>query len=426
VIVLITGATGFIGGRLAQRLAASGHAIVAAVRDRGRLHLPAAQFRYVRADFVRDVTPDAWSDRVRGVDAVVNAVGLFHEHGAQTFDAIHRRAPIALFAAAAQEGIRRIVQLSALGADAAAATEFLRSKRDADEALLAMSPDARVAQPSLVYGTGGASAALLTMLASLPVVPLPGDGAQRVQPIHIDDLIAALQALVERDDVPGGRFALVGPAPLSLRDLLATLRERMALPPARFMPIARPLVRAAASIVPGGLVDRDALEMLDRGNTADPSQTLRLLGTPARPVSAFIGTSDAAAVRTQARLRWLLPLLRASVAAVFIVTGIVSFGLYPLASSIELVVRTGAPAPIAPALVYIGAALDLALGVLVFVLHGARRIWLWRAQAALIVVYSAIIAWRLPEFWLHPYGPMLKNLPLLAAIALLHELEERA
>ncbi len=382
-IVLITGATGFIGGRLAQRLAASGHAIVAAVRDRGRLHLPAAQFRYVRADFVRDVTPDAWSDRVRGVDAVVNAVGLFHEHGAQTFDAIHRRAPIALFAAAAQEGIRRIVQLSALGADAAAATEFLRSKRDADEALLAMSPDARVAQPSLVYGTGGASAALLTMLASLPVVPLPGDGAQRVQPIHIDDLIAALQALVERDDVPGGRFALVGPAPLSLRDLLATLRERMALPPARFMPIARPLVRAAASIVPGGLVDRDALEMLDRGNTADPSQTLRLLGTPARPVSAFIGTSDAAAVRTQ-------------------------------------------PAPIAPALVYIGAALDLALGVLVFVLHGARRIWLWRAQAALIVVYSAIIAWRLPEFWLHPYGPMLKNLPLLAAIALLHELEERA
>ena len=61
------------------------------------------------------------------------------------------------------------------------------------------------------------------------------------------------------------------------------------------------------------------------------------------------------------------------------------------------------------------------LGVAIFVLP--RRRWLWRAQIALIAIYSVVIAWRLPEFWLHPFGPLLKNIPLVAAIILLHELD---
>ena len=48
--------------------------------------------------------------------------------------------------------------------------------------------------------------------------------------------------------------------------------------------------------------------------------------------------------------------------------------------------------------------------------------WLWRAQAALIVLYTAIITWRLPEYWIHPYGPLVKNLPMLAALWLLDAL----
>ena len=78
----------------------------------------------------------------------------------------------------------------------------------------------------------------------------------------------------------------------------------------------------------------------------------------------------------------------------------------------------------APLLLYGAATIDLALGIAV--LAWRRRIWLWRLQMAVIAGYMAIITVALPEYWLHPFGPVLKNLPLLALILALHELERRA
>jgi len=76
------------------------------------------------------------------------------------------------------------------------------------------------------------------------------------------------------------------------------------------------------------------------------------------------------------------------------------------------------PTALAPLFLYGAAALDLVLGVLTLVLK--RRSQLWLAQIALIVGYTAIISLRLPEYWLHPYGPVLKNLPMLAVLWLLY------
>jgi len=71
---------------------------------------------------------------------------------------------------------------------------------------------------------------------------------------------------------------------------------------------------------------------------------------------------------------------------------------------------------------YGAALLDIAFGLAVYLVR--RRRWLWRLQIGVVVTYSAIIALALPEFWLHPFAPMLKNLPLLAALVLLHELDD--
>ena len=199
-------------------------------------------------------------------------------------------------------------------------------------------------------------------------------------------------------------MALVGPAPLLLPDLLLRLRAGLGLPRAPVIVVPAPLVAAAASLatlLPGALLDRDTLAMLARGNAADATATSKLLGRAPRGVDAFIPPRDAPTTRAAARLTWLLPLLRGSVAIVWLVTGIVSLWVYPVADSYALLARTGVPAALAPAALSARPARPRVRLARADAARYARR-WLWRAQAALILCYSSMIAWRLPEFWLAP------------------------
>src|SRR5690606_29140251 len=132
--VLLLGATGLIGRRLAEVLGGAGHRLVLGVRDRERL--PAGTDG-VEVDFARDHAPDTWLPRLAGIDAVVNAVGIVNPAPGQDFDAIHVHAPLALFEACRRARVRRVVQISAIGADPEAAAGFQRSKGIADRALLA-------------------------------------------------------------------------------------------------------------------------------------------------------------------------------------------------------------------------------------------------------------------------------------------------
>ncbi len=421
-VVFLTGASGFIGQHLQRALQGAGHKVIAAShrRDAG-----GDADAVVAVDFTRDFDPTVWRLRLDGVDAVINTVGLFKQHGKATFDAVHARAPRALFAAAADAGVRRVIQLSALGADDDAATPYHLSKRRADDFLLSMPLSAAVVQPSLVYGVGGASARIFNALASLPLIPLPASGMQGIQPIHIDDLVAAIVALVERDTWRVGRIALVGRSALTVREYLLALRRAMGLDGARVVSIPRPLLTMAArlgDLMPGLPLDRAALSMLERGNTADAQATRQLLGHDPRSVEAFIAPAQRRSVATEAKLVWLLPLLRVSIALMWIITGIVSLAVFPQSDSYALLARTGITGKLAPIALTGAALLDLALGVASLAL---RRRWLWWSQIALILAYTLIISWRLPEFWAHPYGPILKNLPILAALLLLAHLEER-
>jgi uncharacterized protein YbjT (DUF2867 family) len=422
--VLLTGASGFIGRHLAPVLQARGHTVLCGARH------PANDGHsceaWVEMDFTRDGDVQRWLPRLRGIDAVINAVGILRESGSQTFRSLHVETPVALFEACVAAGVRRVIQISALGADEHAASGYHASKRRADLHLATLPLDWTVVQPSLVYGAAGESARLFLMLASLPWIPVPGRGDQKIQPIHIDDLTAGIANLLD-DDVPRDRvIPFVGPQPLSLRDYLTTLRSSLQLGRARFVSVPLGIVRTAARAgkrIPHSLLDEDSLSMLLRGNTADPGEIQSLLKRPLRSPKEFISVSDVISQRATAQLVWLLPLLRASIAAVWIVTGIVSLGLFPIEASYDLLERAGVPRSLAPLALYSAAALDLALGLGTLFLK--NRTWLWLAQIGLILGYTVIITVRLPEFWLHPYGPLLKNLPMLAAIYLLYCLERR-
>lgn len=417
-VILITGATGFIGRRLVAALRGAGHRVIAASRHPGSSDS-------VVADFTRDFDPEAWLPRLAGVDVVINAVGIIREHGTQTFENIHTRAPKALFAACARAGVKKVIQISALGADTGT-TRYFTSKHAADEYLAQLPIDWTIVQPSLVFGPGGSSATLFTLLASLPITPLPGGGLQQVQPIHVDDVIAAIVKLSETSEMNERRVALVGPEPISLKEFLRRLRDRMQFPRARFVTIPSAIMRATASVaqyVPGSLLDPETLSMLEAGNTAPPTDTQRLLHHLPRPPEQLIADDQRDAMRREAQLAWLLPMLRISIALVWIWTGIVSLGLYPTQDSYELLARVGVSAALAPLMLYGAAVLDLIVGLATLVM--SRLGWLWLLQLAVILGYTIIITFKLPEFWLHPYGPLSKNLVMLAAIYMLYTLEAR-
>jgi uncharacterized protein YbjT (DUF2867 family) len=417
--VLIAGASGFIGRHLVSALSAAGHQVLAIAR-RPR----AGGLRQIAGDFRTDIEPAIWLPRLQGIDAVINGVGILRESGTQSFRALHEQAPKALFEACVAARVHRVIQISALGAGVDAASRYHRSKGEADRYLASLPLASVIVQPSLVFGPGGASTRLFYTLAAMPLIPLPGEGRQRVQPVHIADLVQLCIRLLDDLSAPQ-RLAVVGPEVYSVRGLLTQVRLGMGLGAPRFVHVPMNLVRASAWL-PGVRFDREALEMLERGSVAPIAPFRAALG--AAPRLPLLAQTEAVAgphpVADWARLNALLPLLRWSVAFVWIATGIVSFGLYPIADSYELLAQAGIPAELAPWSLYGAASLDLLLGVAI--VFARRRRWLWRLQIAVIVLYTGIITVALPQFWLHPFGPVTKNLPLLALLFALDAFERRA
>jgi uncharacterized protein YbjT (DUF2867 family) len=418
--ILVVGASGFIGARLTRLLALRGHEVVCGLRSGARLPADLQPLPRIEVDLAT-LGPGDRCPFLCGMDALVNCVGIFRESDRQSFEALHVAGSIALFDACVAQGVSRVVQVSALGADAAARSRFHLSKRKADQHLLSLPLSSAVAMPSLVYGRGGASATLFNRLASLPVAAIPA-GDYRVQPIHVDDACEALARLVERAD-SRGRFPLVGARPLRFAEWISALRAALGLGRARIIPIPMGLARVFARVFAPfskTLPDTEALDMLARGNTADPAATEALLHRAPRAPEDFIDPADAPAERVRAKLGWLIPLLRLLLAFVWIAAGVVSLGLFPVEQSYELLAATGVPRVIAPVFLYGAAGLDLAMGIAT--LAWPRRA-LWLSQLVLMVAYTLIITWKLPAFWLHPFGPVVKNAAVLGLLALLLELD---
>ncbi len=411
--ILIIGGKGFIGRHLAGALAAAGHDVEAP--GRRALDLAGMNAGMLRA-------------RLEGAEVVINCAGLVRDARCATMDAVHGQGVKNLLKAAAAAGVRRLLHISALGASGTGETLYQRSKAAGEDALRhhadGQLPECCVLRPSVVIGRGGASTAILSALAVLPVTPLIGSG--QVQPIHIRDLAELVVRLVARN-APLPRFLdATGPEPMGIDAVAGALGRWLHARPlfALRMPAALLNLMAAA----GGLFARSPLNretqlMLRRGNTASPDSVTRILGRPPRPLAEALALDPAdASDRQMARLYFLRPTLRICLAVMWIATGIVSFGLYPLAKSYELMAQigvTGLPADVA---LYGAAAMDLTLGVLLLVRW--RPVLVGAAQLAAMAAFT-VLALGLPaEYWLHPFAPLVKNLPIAAATLVMMTLED--
>lgn len=426
--ILLTGATGLIGGAMARALLAAGHDLVCAVRVPERLALAGSRCRAIACDFAAVPAAAWWAPQLTGIDAVVNAVGILREQDGQRFEALHHRAPAELFRAAATAGVTCVVQISALGADGGS-TGYHRSKHAADQVLRGLGLPGAIVQPSLVFAPDGASTGLFLTLASAPVLALPQRGRMPVSPVHLDDVVACVMALLQAPPNPLRTIACAGPQILGLGDYLASLRQQLGLGPGPLvLPLPAALFRAGAAVagrVPGSALDADTATMLLQGNAAAPDDLAAVLGRPARPAGGFLPGPQVQGLRAAAVLGWAVPACKAALAALWLWTAAVSAGLYPVQGSLDLLARVGLHGNAAWAALYVACALDALLGLLTLWSPPRWRTWVWAGQFALVSGYTLLITLFLPEQWLHPYGPISKNLPIMVVIALLWALEPR-
>lgn len=275
--ILLTGASGFIARHLLYALQQNGHNITAC-RHRKQVKQQTTM-QTITVDFMKIHQPEDWLPHLKGIDVVINSVGIISESKRQTFKQLHYQAPASLFQACEQIGIKRVIQLSALGADESAVTPYHLSKRAADEVLRNSSLSWFVLRPSLVFGNRGKSYTLFKTLSNLPVIPLIGDGQQILQPVHINDLIATVLRCLEDDVQAQQTIDIVGEQAISYKDWMISLRTRQSQPYFFTLPlnIAMKLSRVG-KLVGIPLFSPDNLRMLQQNNIANSEKIANFLG----------------------------------------------------------------------------------------------------------------------------------------------------
>lgn len=418
--ILVIGAGGFIGAQVAAAIHGSGRRVVAAIRTVAAVErrLPFAEA--VPVDLAASLNPGDWAPHLEGIDAVVNCAGLLQADEA-TLEAVHHLAPAALFTACAKAGIRKVIHLSAVSADPDAGTAYAATKWRGEEALRRSDLDWILLRPSLVWSArgsyGGTSA--LRGLAGLPfLVPLIGAGQQVFTPITVEDLARTVVQLLAPDAPSRLTLEPCGPETLTTREILVKLRRWLGLAPARFVPTPMPLIRLVCrlgDVLGRGPVTTTSLRQIEYGNAADGAAFAAEIGFQPESMDQALAKQPAQEQDLwHARLTFLEPLLRLVLVLLWFGSGIAGL-LAPPSEIIELLAATSLSEGASVALGRAASILDLLIAVAV-ALAWRPQLLGW-VQLCLVASYTTLLTVTAPALWLAPLGPLLKNLPILAAIA---------
>jgi NADH dehydrogenase len=228
-LVTVFGGSGFIGAQVVRALAKRDLRVRVAVRRpnaayRMRLLGDVGQIELVQAN-LRNA--DSIGRALDGAEACVNLVGVLYEGGRQGFQALHAKGAEEIAQAAAQRGVTRFVQVSALGADPQSRSLYARTKGLGEAAVRAAIPQAVIVRPSVVFGAeDGFFNRFASLAAFLPALPLPGGGGTRFAPVYVGDVAAAIANALLDPAAAGRTFELGGPKAYTYKELMQlTLAE---------------------------------------------------------------------------------------------------------------------------------------------------------------------------------------------------------
>jgi uncharacterized protein YbjT (DUF2867 family) len=212
-----------------------------------------------------------------------------------------------------------VIQISAISAEPGAGTGYAATKHAADTYLAGTGLDWVILRPSLVYAQGAhGGTALFRAIAALPLItPLPGDGRQQFQPIHMDDLTGAIVRILADPRVRHVTIDPVGPEPIPLRQLFADLRQWLGYRPVPALPIPMPLMRFAAwaGDLLGGSLNTTAIRQVEFGNTGPVEPFIAATGIRPRSWKAGLNQHPAQPRdRRRARLYFVRPAMWAALA----------------------------------------------------------------------------------------------------------------
>lgn len=247
-LVTVFGGTGFLGREIVSFLAGEGVDVRVAVRHpkdlAGTGH--SGQITQIAAD-VRD--PSAVEQAIAGASAVINAIGLYREQGADTFQSVHVEGARNVALAADRAGVGRLVHVSGIGANPGSPSPYVRARGEGEIAACEAFSGTTIVRPSALFGPG--DALLQTFDAILrvsPVIPMFGRGESRLQPVYVGDVAAAVSKLALNQEFAVSIVELGGPRTYSYRGLFEQVQAHRSIR-RMYLPVPFPLWMLAARIL---------------------------------------------------------------------------------------------------------------------------------------------------------------------------------
>lgn len=276
--VFLTGATGFVGSHLLSRLLRDEHQVRALVRKPGALSEKSVE------EVAWDITAGSLAGAMAGCDSVINLVGIIYERGKSTFEAVHHEGTRNLIKAARQTGVKRFIQMSALGARPGDATPYHTTKFAAEEEVRSSGIPWTVLRPSLIVGPGSAFVQqMVEVMQAAPLIrPVPGTGEYRLRPVDVDDVAECFCQSLTNPSASSQTVELVGGEELTLNEIAGEIANCLGIRKA-VVHVPIPLMKMAAaffSILPiTPPVTAVQIRMLEEGSTADPEKMKRIFHT---------------------------------------------------------------------------------------------------------------------------------------------------